>query len=444
MIVTKALPWNLSAHRFLIGATAAFLFTGCVQQEIRYAHTVPLDQTTKTIAEQELLDVLVVTFDPGVPDGEIDKELLEELLRDGVFTSIRRTEARYMAVQLKETLQATGYWGAVRVSPSATNATDVTVTAAIQNSDGDRVRVAVEATDAAGRLWLKKSYFLETAAAAYDKRKYPDTDPYQDLFNSIANDLNAQREKLSATDRAEIRSIAELRYAADLSPEAFGAHVEQNRRGRYEIRRLPADGDPMYERALRVREREYMVVDLLNGHYDRFHSDVEGSYDSWRTTARQEAQAVREVRSEARWRTAMGAATLIAAILYSRNSDNGFSDRVISNAGTFAGIELLKSGFQRRREAQLYAANLEEVSESFDEELAPLVVEIGETVHRLDGNAQEQYEEWRRLLKDIYQAETGLVSDIDVYAEELQTPDPTVSGEEPEIEAETNGPGSGG
>lgn len=434
----------LMARNALVAAALLLFLPGCVQQEIRYAHTVPLDQTQKAIPEQELLDVLVVTFDPGVPDGEIDKELLEELLRDGVFTSIRRTEARYMAVQLKETLQATGYWGAIRVAPSPTTATDVIVNAAIQNSDGDRVRIAVDATDATGRQWLEKTYFLETAAAAFDKRKYPNTDPYQDLFNSIANDLNAQRVKLSATERAEIRSIAELRYAAELSPEAFGEHVEKNRRGRYEIRRLPADGDPMYERALRVREREYMVVDLLNGHYDRFHADVEGSYDSWRTTARQEAQAVREVRSEARWRTAMGAATLIAAILYSRNSDNSFGDRVISNAGTFAGIELLKSGFQRRREAQLYAANLEEVSTSFDEELAPMVVEIGDTVHRLDGNAREQYEEWRRLLKDIYQAETGLISDIDVYAEETQVPDATVSDAEPTTEAESSGTGSGG
>ena len=79
----------------------------------------PLSTAKEAIAEEELLDVGIVLFDSGVPEGEVSKEVLEELIRDGTFVQIRRSESVYMSVLLRQTLQKTGNWGSVWIAPEA-------------------------------------------------------------------------------------------------------------------------------------------------------------------------------------------------------------------------------------------------------------------------------------------------------------------------------------
>src|SRR5690606_24111008 len=195
----------------------------------------------------------VVVFDPGVPEGEIPKDVLEELIREGTFVHIRRMESMYMAVQLQKTLQNSGHWGGVWVMPEPSNAADVNVVASILHSDGDIVRVQAKAVDSTGRVWIDDTYELETAAGVYNRQRYPDLDPYQDMFNLIANDLAQAQASLSENDKSRIRTVAALRYAEELSPDAFAGYIEQGRDGTYELRRLPAEGDPMFARTENVR-----------------------------------------------------------------------------------------------------------------------------------------------------------------------------------------------
>ena len=42
--------------------------------------------------------------------------------------------------------------------------------------------------------------------------------------------------------------------------------------------RLPADNDPMMARVLNIRDREYMFVDTLNAHYEKFYTNMRPSY----------------------------------------------------------------------------------------------------------------------------------------------------------------------
>ena len=74
-----------------------------------------------------------------------------------------------------------------------------------------------------------------------------------------------------------------------MSPEAFGAHVAQERSGRFVLNRLPAEDDPQFERALSVREREHLLVETLNEHY--VYEESKDSYHGWKETARQEVVA---------------------------------------------------------------------------------------------------------------------------------------------------------
>jgi hypothetical protein len=279
--------------------------------------------------------------------------------------------------------------------------------------------VHVNAVDATGRVWIDEPYELETAAGVYNRQRYPGLDPYQDLFNLIANDLAEARRRLSAADARAIRTIGELRYAGELSPVAFEGYVAQSRNGLYAPVRLPAAGDPMFERTQSVRQRERLFFETLNQHYVKFTNEAAPSYDSWREYAREESIAIRELTRSARWRTGIGIATILASIVYGADSDNdSFSNRLVRDSMMYVGVDMLQTSAVRRQEKRLHTATLEELSNSFDDEVAPLVVEIAGTQHRLTGTAEVQYAEWRDLLQQVFINETGFVPEnMQIYAE---------------------------
>ncbi len=169
-------------------------------------------------------------------------------------------------------------------------------------------------------------------------------------------------------------------------------------------------------------EREHAFVDTLNEYYAQFYSDVGDSYDNWRKFSREEAINMRELRSQARWRTGLGIAAIAAAILVDSNSSGGSTaDRVLRDVAIYGGMEAIKSGMARRQDAKMHEQGLIELSEGFESEVAPVVVEFQGTTHRLTGAADAQYQEWRRLLRELYMAETGLISDMAIYSEPEMT-----------------------
>jgi hypothetical protein len=406
-------------HRIVgLWVAGAFIVAGCSSSEILIAHNVALTTATEVVPEAELLDVGVVVFDSGVPEGEVDKDVLEELIREGTFVQIRRAESLYMATVLRDTLQKSGNWGAVWVTPKDTTAADLTVTAKILHSDGDLLRLHATATDATGRVWLDDNYEMSTAAGAFNRQRYPDLDPYQDVFNEIANDLAAARERLNTSERREVRTVAGLRYAADLSPESFTGYVVPDKSGRYEVNRLPASNDPMYDRTQRVRQRERLFLDTLDQHYEEFSRDATKPYDSWREYAREEAIEIRELTQSTRWRMGMGVATILASIVYSSNSNGSFTDRVIRDAMMYIGTDMIRTSQVRKQEKKIHTDTLEELSTSFDDQVKPMIVDVQGTEHRLTGTADAQYQEWRDLLKQIFINETGFVPEDVVFSTE--------------------------
>ena len=52
-------------------------------------------------------------------------------------------------------------------------------------------------------------------------------------------------------------------------------------------------------------------------------------------------------------------------------------------------------------------AELEELGESLEAEVAPQIIELEDRTVTLSGNVDEQYAQWRALLADIYRAEIG-------------------------------------
>ena len=108
---------------------------------------VALNQATAEVPEEELLDVGIQVFDPGLPT---DDDELYKLEQSGVFPDVRKSEARYVPFHLMTTMQSTGYWGAVRLVPAA-NPVDVMVTGTILKSNGKHLELEIQVVDSRGK-----------------------------------------------------------------------------------------------------------------------------------------------------------------------------------------------------------------------------------------------------------------------------------------------------
>ena len=359
------------------------------------------------IPEDLLLDVGIQILDPGLP--EEDPDSLEE---QGIFAGVRKSEARFIPYHLKTTLESTGHWGAVRVVPDGVQAGELRVSGEILLSTGKALVVRILVVDSSGRTWRDKKYKQEANEVAYrdGDDQIEIEDPYQDLYDRIANDLLEARQKLTVDEIHALRDITRIKFAADLVPAAFGEYLSMDKKGRYRIDRLPSTDDPMLERLALVRERDYLFVDTLNEYYSDFYARMSDPYDKWRSNSYEEQVQLQEIRREARLKKIFGGILLLGAAF----ADGGSSAaRVARDAAAISGVLVLKNGIDQGKEAKINREALRELVASLDAELAPVLVEIdGQTV-RLEGSAEAQYTEWRRMLSRIFTTETGFTSDPD-------------------------------
>ncbi len=73
-------------------------------------------------------------------------------------------------------------------------------------------------------------------------------------------------------------------------------------------------------------------------------------------------------------------------------------------AGAVGGVGSILSGLQKYADARTHAQAFGELARSFQSEVGGQVVEVEGRSLRLTGTAEEQYREWRRLLRE-YQAQ---------------------------------------
>jgi hypothetical protein len=394
----------------LMVVAASLVLGGCVTSETRPVPKIEAKQATVHIPEAELLDVGIRIFDPGIPKSLEGDD--EALAKKRIYPELRKAEARYFPTLLRETLEETAQWGAVRVIPNSADFIDVIVTGKVIDSNGGFLSVDISAFDAAGRVWIKdKRYQSLVDLGAYKTTaSMKARDPFQNIYAEIANDLVVARDKLTSLDRENIRKVASLRFAEDLAPDAMAGMTAKDAKGVTQIVRLPSDDDPTLTRIERIRERDTAVVDTVNDYYASFHDSMEDSYGSWRQTSFTELEKEMRARSSARTRTVLGAAALIASIFAPNSCSNYDSCRInnaVRNAGTMGGIAAVLSGIKKYADARTHADALKELTLSFQSEVAPQVVEVEGHTLRLTGTAEDQYREWRKLLKQLYLEETG-------------------------------------
>ena len=323
--------------------------------------------------EAGLLDVGIVVFDAGIPADESTHSRL------GIFPEIRKAEAKYMPVILRDVLVDSGDWGVVRVLPDALDSSELQVTGAIVHSDGQRLELQVRARDATGVQWLDKVYTGTTVPADYPV-PVPG-DPYLDVYRQIAADLLAARAQRSAKQLADIREVALLRYAAALAPDIFSSYVASTPEGGYSLLRLPAADDPMLARVIRIRDQEYLFIDTVDEQYVRLAEEMAPTYNLWRQYGAEQA----EYRDE------------YAQRVSSRDSQG--------RRGSFVALEQTYNAYKW---SKIHEQDLDELALGFNNEVAPTEMEVSGTVFKLSGGLDAQYTEWREILQRIFALETGL------------------------------------
>ena len=397
----------------IVLCSAAALSTGCAVQELVVAEETELNVAQSGVDETLLLDVGIVAFNPGIPDKN-------NPAKTGVYEDIRLAEAKYMPYHIKTTLQGTGHWGAVRVVPSADAFTDIIVGGQIQKSDGEYVELQLTVWDAAGRHWFTREYEAQTGLTSYSKRRDRRRDPYQKAFNDFANDLQAHAASMAPKALQQTRQISELRFFADMSPAAYRGYLEQDRDGVISVVRLPAENDPAVQRMRQIRERDRLVIDTLNEHYANFYYGIAIPYQNWRKTARSESIKFRQEKRSAQMQALVGVVVLAASTQIDTTSSSSRNTRNINRAlqyeGISRGINTVWGAIMRNREANLHLDAIAELSRSFGDEAAPMVVNVEGQERRLTGTAEAQFENWRQLLREIHEAETGFTQPVEVGA----------------------------
>ena len=387
----------MHAPRLCAALAMVVSLAACVSQTITTNEIPRVETPSAPVAEQQLLDVGIAIFDPGIDDYEEGEQ---------TYPEVRKAEARYMPFLLSEAMQESGAWGAVRVVPNPEQINDLVVSGKILHSDGEELQLHIRAVDSLGQVWLDKDYTGVASRYAYQVTKRNDFDPFQAVYNTIANDLLQQQEQQSLAQREKIRLVTELRFARSFAPEAFDGYLAESDKGRYEVLRLPAEGDPMLERVTSIRERDQMFIDTLQEYYRSFGDQMQVPYEEWRKQTYEEAVALQELQAESTRQLIAGGLAVIAGIAAATSGDSS-TTRTAGQVAVIGGGFLLKSGLEKRNEAQIHVQALEELGMSLEAEITPSVIELEDRSVTLSGNVEDQYAQWRELLADIYAAEVG-------------------------------------
>ena len=344
---------------------------------------------------ERILDIAILRF--GIDRGSEKKGGQTAAVGDRVFKDILNMESQYLPTVLRKTLQNSNQWGVIRVLPKADLSMDVSLQGTIIRSDGAVLKLHVLAEDSTGREWLNRVYARTNLAGSMDKsQKKPvsgdplylpalyssdSRDPFQELYDQIANDLFVVQQSLTDAQRLNIKRVAEIRHASDLSPEAFSSLLTTDKDGLRRVSRLLADNDPMLVRIARMRLRHNVFIDTLDDYYLELNRSMQPVYDLWRRHSREQ---ILDIENELR----------------GGKGSRGQSKNV-------RGFTAIANNYYRYKANKLFEQEWAELASGFTSELEPTILELNNQVYGLSGSVEDQYVQWRKILKEFYLYERG-------------------------------------
>ncbi|MFT4886475.1 MAG: hypothetical protein ACJA2D_000412 [Pseudohongiellaceae bacterium] len=347
--------------------------------------SVELLVTNQAPSESVQLEIGIQVFDNRL-DAE-DRERFE----DWVYSEIRENEVNYLPYVLRNTLLETNHWGAVRVLPQPDPSVDIQIEGTVLHSDGDRLEIDIVATDSAGRQWLNKTYADTTVSADFpDSTRFTTgnpfnpngfVDPFQDIYDQIANDLLLTRELMASTELVNIKRVSQMVYASDLSPETFAHTLTTDEQGLLTVTSLLSETDPMLERLESMRDRHLVFIDTVDEYYEALYTEMQPSYVIWRRYSHDQIDETQRLASRA-------------------------EDYDLDDYGTSSSFVSLTQRYDRYRWSKIYEQEFRELAAGFNKELAPAILNLSEQVNGVSGTMEEQYVQWRRILQALFRLET--------------------------------------
>lgn len=372
-----------------ISVAMLLLLSGCaqtipepVERPLDLVGDVPLVRPTQIPTQDSLLEVGVQIFGTEFKEEEYE-------IGDWVFDEIIQKETQFLPHLLKNTLVDSNQWGAVRVIPESDPSLDLTVQGEIIQSDGQTLELRIRAVDSSGREWLDRVYADQSV-----QEEYPEStrftldntfdaanfvDPFQDIYDRIANDLLAVRGSLSEQELAELNLVTDMLYARDLSPESFDDALARNDEGQLVLQGIPARDDPMMARVADMKYRHHLFIDTVDEYYQTLYDDIQPAYVLWRRYSIDQLAEVETSRQEA------------------NQSDYGNSSGFLS----------LSQRYDRFKWSKIFEREFSDLAAGFNNELAPAFLELNSQVHGLTGTMEQQYREWRGILRRLFELESG-------------------------------------
>jgi hypothetical protein len=362
--------------------------------------TAPTAAPVAMTAPSVKLDIGIDVFNPGIERLDADQKI--------TTASVRRAEAHYMPKALANTLTQRGVWGVVRVIPNKQTEMDVWVDGEILQSDGTELALSIKVTDATGLPWYTREYREKVDRYAYDMDPTVTyRDPFQTVYERIADDLQREGAKKDQAALQEIRAVTQIQFAQRFAPDQFAGYLTIDKQGRTRVQSLPALDDPAVQRMADLRARDLMFVDNLDEYFADYSREMQPSYDRWRQSTHEEVTQMKSLKKSSALRKIGGALAVLGGIAAAAATNNA----AIGTAGIAAaagGAYLFGSGVEKGREATIHEAALEELSDSFGTGMKTHHIELSNRSVTLSGTVDEQYAQWRALLAEIYRAENEL------------------------------------
>ena len=154
-----------------------------------------------------------------------------------------------------------------------------------------------------------------------------------------------------------------------------------NDAGLLEAASLPAENDPMLARVKDMRVRHHVFIDTVDEYYGALHEEMVQAYIMWRRHS------------------------------YDQRSNLSVANRSllarISSAAAWLSHD--DTALQPLPLEQDLPAGISGAGCRINQELAPAILELNEQVHGLSGTMAEQYIQWRRILRQLFELETGSI-----------------------------------
>ena len=364
------------------------------------------------------LTIIIPTFDPGIKinnqtnntntnntgtgTGPITKKVK---LEENIFPELRAVESKRFALNLKKSLEESNLVGAIRVTPDASASGEIYILGTIKESNATEVKINIKVIDVSGRLLLDRNFSHDVDEGHFTSFRSKKIDAYKPVFDKAAKKIADILQKFNQKSIKKLATISELRFASEFTPESFKMYLNKNK-GIYSLNGIPNQDDPMLLRVKAIQVREQFFVDTLQEHYEKFDSGIKTSYLLWQKQTFAEQKARDEATTKKVGRTILGVLAIgVAVAAAAAGANSGSSDFTGAMLSATLGAQLLEDAQKYKAEANMHKSSVVELGRSIEAEMAPSVIRFDEKTIELQGNATQQFIQWRSFLKKIFELE---------------------------------------